>query len=521
MNIPFNVPLHSEKYLENINDHFNNNVSYTQKCIKYMKDKYNFNNVIFTTSCTHSLEMMAMILNIGKGDEVIVPSYTFVSTANAFVKFGATIKCVDSNTDHPNIDITNIEKHFTKKTKALVVVHYAGQCCDLTQLKCICERNNIYLLEDAAQAINSYYNNKPLGSFGVLSAFSFHGTKNLNSGEGGMLVINDDNFVRKAHIVCDKGTNRYEFLNNEVTKYEWVDKGSSYPISEINSAYLYEQLLFVDDITNKRKQLWDYYKTRLSFIQDNNYGIVSREVKNCVGNYHMFYIIFNSRKKLTQIRQLLKNNNIQAFTHYVSLHESKYYKQNFEDICLPNSEKYTQLLLRLPLYYNLTTDKCKYICDFIDSYFNHNILKVNFNALTELHIQSIIKLKSQQWNYNYESQRTWMNNNIQDNDVNILLYNTNCELIGFLVILKRSCSIIDSLIIDEKYRSCGFGSVIMKHIMNNIIKDNGFLLCENKNMEFYRKYGWIENNTIDVENKYVENNLIKMTFNNSFKSVIY
>lgn len=521
MTIPFNIPLHSDKYLYNISDHFNNDISYTKKCIEFMKDKYNFNNVILTTSCTHSLEMMAMILNIGKGDEVIVPSYTFVSSANAFVKFGATIKCVDSNNEHPNIDIENIERHFTQKTKALVVVHYAGQSCNMTKLKNICKNNNIYLLEDAAQAINSYYDNKPLGSFGILSAFSFHSTKNLNCGEGGMLVINDANLIKKAHIVCDKGTNRYEFLNNEVTKYEWVEKGSSYPISEINSAYLYNQLLCIDDITNKRKILWNYYKSNLSFIESNKYGIISRDINNCIGNYHIFYIIFNNPKTLTHIKQLLKNNNIHAFTHYISLHQSKYYKENFELITLPNSEKYTSSLLRLPLYYDLNINDCKCICKFINSYFNNNIIKLDFKTLSEEQINSIISLKSQYWKYEYESQRSWMINNIKDNDINVLLYNDNCQLIGVVAILNRNCMILDSLIVDEKYRCSGFGSIIMKYVMNNIIKDNGFLLCENKNKNFYKKYGWIENNKIKVENKFIKNDLIKMTFNNYLNNVTY
>ena len=216
--ILFNNPNYNKKYITHITDHCENNISYIKKCKDIVKKKYNFENVIFTTSCTHALEMMAMILNIGDGDEVIIPSYTFVSTANAFVKFGASIKCVDSLPNNPMINLDDIENVITDKTKAIVVVHYAGQSCDMNKLMDICDKYNIYLLEDAAQAINSYYLNKPLGSFGILSAFSFHYTKNVNCGEGGMLVINDKDLVSKANIVCDKGTNRYDFLNKQISK---------------------------------------------------------------------------------------------------------------------------------------------------------------------------------------------------------------------------------------------------------------------------------------------------------------
>ena len=513
--ILFNEPNFKKKYIDNILDHFENNISYTKKCKQLVYDKYNFKNVIFTTSCTHALEMMAMILNIGYGDEVIIPSYTFVSTANAFVKFGATIKCLDSMNDHPNMDINNIENSITEKTKALVIVHYAGQSCDMNKLSNICDKHNIFLLEDAAQAINSYFYEKPLGSFGILSAFSFHYTKNINCGEGGMLVINDDKLVNKANIICDKGTNRYDFLNKKVNKYEWVSKGSSYPLSEINAAFLYEQLINIDNIINYRKKIWDYYYNNLNIINDKNIGYLCKLNNYNKNNFHIFYIFFRYKKDLNILKKFLNKNNIQSYTHYISLHESEYYKNNFGHISLPNSEIFSNNLLRLPLHSNLSISDCNYICKCINSFYNYNILSITYNNLSEKNIDDIINLKSQFWKYNNESQMEWIQNNMKMNDINIMIYNNEKKLIGYLLIMIRNCYILDSVIIDEKYRGCGFGNIIMKYTMKLFLKKNGFLLCEKNNISFYEKYGWKCKDEIVIKNKENNNNLQKMIFDNN------
>ena len=321
--LSFSTPYFDSECLKHIEIASTNNVSYINKCEVLLNTKYNFPHSILTTSCTHALEMMAMLLDISEGDEILVPSYTFVSTANAFVKFGATIKCIDSNKNNPNIDSNQIEKAITKKTKALVVVHYGGWACDMDKIVEICKKKNIYLLEDAAQAIHSYYKNKPLGSFGILSAFSFHETKNINCGEGGLLVINDKKLMGKAHIICDKGTNRYEFSKGKIDKYEWVGKGSSYPLSNINAAYLFPQLVNIDSIIQHRKQLWECYKKKLIFLEEKEIGKLCEKQNDCKGNYHIFYIIFEDDSILKKVKSYLNINKIMSYTHYHPLHESE------------------------------------------------------------------------------------------------------------------------------------------------------------------------------------------------------
>lgn len=518
-NIPFNIPNYDEKFLDNISNHFVSNVSFIKKCQDLVKEKYNFNNTIFTTSCTHSLEMMAMILNIGTGDEVIIPSYTFVSTANAFVKFGASVKCIDSIQNDPMMDIDNIEKQISSKTKAIVVVHYGGNSCNMIKIKDICEKYNIYLLEDAAQAINSYYNGIPLGSFGILSAFSFHSTKNINCGEGGMLVINDETLVNKARIICDKGTNRYDFLNNIISKYQWIDKGSSYPMSELNAAYLYQQLVEIDNITNKRKELWRIYYKRLTMIV--NKGAHICKDLSLMSNCHIFYIVFDKKDDIDELQRFLNKNDIQTFKHYSSLHTSVYYKANFENVCLPHSEKISENLLRLPLHNDLTIQECEYICKVIVNYYKHYIKIVKFKQLNTKKMDEIIELKSQFWNYSYDSQKKWLHSNIYADDINVMMYNSESKLIGYCLVLCRNCYILDSVIIDENIRGLGFGRIMMNSVMGNVIMDNGFLLCEKKNVDFYKRFGWLKNDIIEVKDKLIDNSLQKMTYHNKTNIVAY
>jgi len=508
--ISFSTPYFDSECLKHIEIASINNVSYINKCEMLLNIKYNFPHSILTTSCTHALEMMAMILNIGVGDEVLIPSFTFVSTANAFVKFGADIKCIDSCNDHPNIDPNKLEKAITNKTKAVVIVHYGGWSCDMDKIVEICKRKNIFLLEDAAQAINTYYKNKALGTFGILSTFSFHSTKNINCGEGGLLVINDKNLIDKAHIIRDKGTNRYEFSKGNISKYEWVDKGSSYPLANINAAYLYPQLINIDKIIDNRKQIWKYYKKNLTFIEEKKIGTLSDEIEYCIGNYHIFYIIFNDEFELKKIQKYLKKHNIPAYTHYIPLHESKYYKEHFPSITLKNAELFGTNLLRLPLHNELTIKDTSKICRLIEDYYDYHIENIYSKNLLEKHIEEIIHLKSQFWKYNYESQKVWIQNNIKREDNHILLYKKN-KLIGYGVIMNRNCKIIDSIIIDKTNRGFGYGGELIKYI-TKYIKSQGFLLCEKHNINYYKKYGWIIDSTLQVFNKNIKQNLYKMKF---------
>lgn len=372
--IPFNKPFYNEKCLVNIKKTYENGVQsgdgfFTNKCKKLLKEKYKFNNCFFVPSCTHALEMMAMLLNIKDGDEIIIPSYTFVSTANAFVKFGAKVVCVDSLNENPNIDPNEIEKNITNNTKAVCIVHYAGWACDMDKIKKLCEKFNIILLEDAAQAINSFYKNQPLGTFGSMSAFSFHETKNINCGEGGLLVINDNKYLERAFIIREKGTNRTAFFEKKVSKYEWIDKGSSYLLSDINLAYLYPQFMDIDNIINYRKKIWKIYYNNLKRLEKFNYFKTCEEIENCKGNYHIFYLLFNNDEYLNKIKNILKKNNIISCTHYIPLHLSKYYLENFEEKKLKNAENFGKNILRLPIYFNLDLKYVELICNIIYNFF--------------------------------------------------------------------------------------------------------------------------------------------------------
>lgn len=365
--IPFNKEIFNEDSIKYVKDYYENGTSYKRKVINFVKEKWNFDHVILTTSCTHALEAMAMILDIGHGDEILVPSYTFVSTANAFVKFGATIKCIDSRYDNPNIDEDKVLDVITDKTKALVVVHYGGWACNMDKIVKICEEKGIYLLEDAAQAINSYYHDRPLGSFGVMSAFSFHGTKNIGCGEGGMLVINDPILINKAEIVVEKGTNRYEFSKGFIDKYEWVEKGSSYPLAEINSCFLYPQMLLINEITYKRKLLWNTYKDN---IEVNDYFSLCPKLREG-GNYHIFYLIFKEEHLLKKYREKLLEEKFVTNTHYKPLHKSKYYRESFgESEWHIHSENYSKLLLRFPLFFDMKVEDVIDICKVVNKISN-------------------------------------------------------------------------------------------------------------------------------------------------------
>lgn len=345
------------------NGKLSGNGEFTKRCQRFFEEKYGFEKCLLTTSCTDALEMAAILCDIKPGDEVIVPSYTFVSTALAFVRQGARIVFADSMKRNPNIDAELIEGLVTSRTKAIVPVHYAGVACDMDSIMQIAEKYNLLVVEDAAQAIDSYYKGRPLGTIGHLSAFSFHETKNVISGEGGMLGVNDECFIRRAEIIWEKGTNRAEFFRGEVNKYGWCDIGSSFLPSEAVAAFLWAQLEALDDIQTKRKQLWDKYYELLKPLADKGRFRLPDIPEYATNNAHMFYLVCNSLQERTDLIGKLKENDILAVFHYLSLHRSEYYKDKHDGRALPECDRYADCLVRLPMYYELSEDDVKKICD--------------------------------------------------------------------------------------------------------------------------------------------------------------
>lgn len=371
-----NITLHFNKpYLTGKEAHYmyqavmsgklSGNGVFTKKCQKFFEDKYGFKKAVLTTSGTDALEMAAILCNVKPNDEVIVPSYTFVSSALAFVRQGAHIVFADSYDNNPNIDADKIEALITPKTKVIVAVHYAGIACDMDKIMDIANRHNILVVEDAAQAIDSYYKGIPLGSIGHLGCFSFHETKNITAGgEGGLLSVNDERFIRRAEIIWEKGTNRAEFFRGMVNKYGWVDTGSSFLTSEVSAAFLWAQLENLDDIQSKRKTLWQRYYDNLKPLADKGWFTMPEVPDYATNNAHMFYLVCNNLIERTKIINHLKNNGILAVFHYLSLHLSDYYTSRVKDIpTLPNSDRYTDCLVRLPMFYELTLEQVDDICE--------------------------------------------------------------------------------------------------------------------------------------------------------------
>lgn len=394
--IPFNKPYQTGKELEYIQDaiqrgKISGNGYYTQKCQEFFERRYGFLKCLLTTSCTDALEMAAILLDIQAGDEVILPSYTFVSTANAFVLRGANLVFVDSRADHPGMDEDLIEELITPRTKVIVVVHYAGFPVEMDKVMALANRYQLKVVEDAAQAIDQHYQGKPLGAWGHIAAFSFHETKNIQCGEGGMLVINDPQYIQRAEIIWEKGTDRAAFFRGEINKYGWVDMGSSFLPSELNAAYLWAQLENLDDIQNRRKAIWeDYYKafTEEEYqpqVLSSEYLKVFKSLKCKVesetsgsrfnvedetlstlnyltlnfklrANAHMFYLVFPNLDSRTQYAQVLKEKGVLAIFHYQSLHQSQFVQEHFPDQYfreLPFADRYSDCLLRLPIFYEM------------------------------------------------------------------------------------------------------------------------------------------------------------------------
>jgi len=374
--IPFNKPFLAGKELEYIQDSvvsgkISGDGLYTKKCHNFFSDVYLFKKALLTTSCTDALEMAAILIDIKPGDEVIMPSYTFVSTANAFVLRGAVIKFVDSKKEHPGMDESLIETLITPKTKAIVPVHYAGVACDMDAIMDLAKKYDLYVIEDAAQAIDSFYTGKDglkrrLGSIGHLAAFSFHETKNIISGEGGLLVVNDEKFIARSEIIREKGTNRSSFFRGEVDKYGWVDIGSSFLPSDIIAAFLFAQLENMKLIQDKRKAIWAFYWEQLKGLNAQIPFIPDYATNNA----HMFYLVLEDVDVRYNFINYLKDRGVHSVFHYQSLHKSAYYSTNYSGENLVYSDKYTDALVRLPLHPSISLEERTLITQVIKDFFN-------------------------------------------------------------------------------------------------------------------------------------------------------
>ena len=372
--IPFNSPSTAGKELYYIDEavhkkHISANGFFTEKCNEIFKEDFSLKASFLTNSCTHALETTAMLLNIRPGDEIIIPSFTFVSTANAFILRGAKPVFADIREDTLNIDEKFIEELITEKTKAIVPVHYGGVACEMDSIMKIANHRNIVVVEDNAHSLYGKYKSKYLGTFGTFATQSFHETKNISCGEGGALFINDEQYIERAEIILDKGTNRKKFITNQVDKYTWVDFGSSYRLSELNAAFLYGQLECLNVIQKKRKQLWNtYYSLLENWSNKNNIKLPSVPEK-CSSSYHVFYLIMPNKKLRNNLIIWLKKNEIYSVFHYIPLHKAPMsIKENWDINNCPVSTKVSDRIIRLPLFYELKISDIEYIVDKIASF---------------------------------------------------------------------------------------------------------------------------------------------------------
>ena len=380
--IPFNRPYLTGKETEYIRQvvaggKLSGNGEYTKRCQGFLEDRYGFRKCLLTTSGTDALEMAALLTGVGPGDEVIVPSYTFVSTALAFLRCGAKVVFADSRDDEPNVDVAKLEALVTPRTKVIVPVHYAGCACDMDAIMAIANRHGLLVVEDAAQAVDGYYLSapatrdasgavrRPLGGIGHIGCFSFHETKNIVCGEGGLLAINDERFVRRAEILWEKGTNRAEFFRGEVNKYGWVDIGSSFLPTELVAAFLWAQLEHLDEIQDERKRLWRRY---WDFFSDRSVAVSASGAERyrlpkipdrATNNAHMFYLLFPDLAKRSDFIAKMKAHDVSCVFHYLPLHSSEYYRDRHDGRALPNCDRYADTLVRMPLYCGLGSDQDK------------------------------------------------------------------------------------------------------------------------------------------------------------------
>lgn len=362
MGINFNQPFLTGKELSYMQQavescKLSGNGVFTKKCQAFFEQQYGFRKCLLTTSGTDALEMAALLCDIQPGDQVIVPSYTFVSSALAFVRQGAEIVWADSCPDHPNLDAAALERLITPRTKVIVPVHYAGMACDMDAIMDVANRHGLLVVEDAAQAVDASYKGRPLGGIGHLGCFSFHETKNVTAGgEGGMLVVSDERFVRRAEILWEKGTNRAEFFRGMVNKYGWVDTGSSFLPAEINAAFLWAQLENLRVIQDRRLAIWQQYREGLRNLEDKGLAELPRFPEGATNNAHMFYMVCRSFPERTALIDFLRNHDVQAVFHYLSLHSSAYATAHAPHGVpdLPHCDRFADCLVRLPMYFQLT-----------------------------------------------------------------------------------------------------------------------------------------------------------------------
>lgn len=374
MKVPFNKPFIVGNELDYVREavdrgHLTGNGAYSKRCHQFFEQRYGMSKCLLTTSCTDALEMSAILSGIKSGDEVIVPAFTFVSTANAFVLRGAKVVFAESGTEHPNMDVNLLESLITKRTKVIVVVHYAGVAVDMDPVMQLAKRYGIQVVEDAAQAIESSYKGKALGSIGDFSTFSFHETKNVISGEGGLLAINQSEALERAEIIWEKGTNRAAFFRGDVDKYQWVDIGSSFLPSEMTAAFLWAQLENIERIQDKRKSLWKSYREALADLDDDERLSLPMIPDYATNNAHMFYLVTDSLARRDELIRTLRAEGFHAVFHYQSLHRSPYYAGQHDGRDLIQADRYSDCLLRLPLFYELKEETTLQIASVVRRFF--------------------------------------------------------------------------------------------------------------------------------------------------------
>jgi dTDP-4-amino-4,6-dideoxygalactose transaminase len=370
MKISFNDIYKSKNEIEFITNSINNEFSYDDKIKQFFLERYNIKDFFLTPSATIALEAIALATNISVDDEVILPSFTLSSTANAFALRGAKLVFADSKANNPNINIESIKKLISPKTKLIVIVHYGGIACEIEEIAKVCKKNNIILVEDAAQAFNSFFNGKALGTFGDFSIFSFHKTKNITCQEGGALIVNNFKFNLIIDNILNKGTNIRDFRENKVSKYEWISLGLSGTMAEIKKAYLYAQILDIDIIHEKRKNIWNRYYSELSILEKKNLEFLPKFDKKNKLNYHLFYIICNSKQERKNLQNDMLKNDVETMFHFNSLHKSIYFKEKYNSLDLPNSNKFSDCLLRLPINMEITNIEQDKIINLILSFYN-------------------------------------------------------------------------------------------------------------------------------------------------------
>ncbi len=372
--IPFNKPYFAGKEVQNIVNaayygHLSGNGVFTKMCHYFFEEHWGFKKTYMTTSCTDAFEMAALLMDLKQGDEVILPSFTFVSTTSPFILRGANLVFADSRADHPNMDMDKIEALITEKTKVLLVMHYGGVAVDMDKAVHLAKKYNLILMEDVAHAIDSYYKGKPLGTFGDFAAFSFHETKNISCGEGGLLAVNNEKYFEKADIVWDKGTNRAAFERGEVDRYEWVGLGASYMPSDLISGMLYAQLENIDEIQQKRIKIWERYYENLKVLEQKKLAFLPNLPAFATNNGHLFYLLLNSKTERDALIRYMDEQHIMTVFHYLPLHNSPYFKTRHDGRPLPNAQYFSDTIIRLPFFYELPLMVVDMISDKIKAFF--------------------------------------------------------------------------------------------------------------------------------------------------------